>query len=428
MPRSATASRGPRRRPWARDGSPGPGTGSPGRPALLPRSAVAATTPAGAVSWLAVLAYLDHAASGPVCPEAAAAMQPWLSERFGNPSGVHRVARAARAAVDEARDAIAMALGVDPSGVTFTSGGTEADNLAVLGALSARPGPVVVSAVEHPAVMEAAAASGMDVRVAPVQRDGLLDLDGLRLVLDRDVALVSVQLANHETGVIQPLGEIARLIRRLSPRALFHTDAVQAAPWLDLADAAAGADLVAISGHKVGGPQGVGALVARRHPALHAILHGGGQERELRSGTHNVAGIVGLGAAVTVASTARPRVRAAVQVLRDDLARRLTQAIPGSVETAVGVPRLPGHLHLRVPGAESEALLVLLDEAGVCASAGAACASGALDPSPVLLAMGIPKEEALSSLRLTLAGTTTAAEVGLAATAVPAAVARLRAA
>jgi cysteine desulfurase len=276
--------------------------------------------------------------------------------------------------------------------------------------------------------MEAAAASGLEVRVAPVRTDGLVDLDGLRLVLDREVALVSVQLANHETGVIQPLAQLARLVRRLAPRALLHTDAVQAAPWLDLAEATADADLIAISGHKVGGPQGVGALGARGRPALHAILHGGGQERELRSGTHNVAGIVGLGVAVTVASSARPLVSTKVRALRDDLARRLALAIPGCVETAAGMPRLPGHLHLRLPGAESEALLVLLDEAGVCASAGAACASGALDPSPVLLAMGISKEEALTSLRLTLAGTTTPAEVDLAATAVPAAVASLRAA
>ncbi len=276
--------------------------------------------------------------------------------------------------------------------------------------------------------MEAAAASGQEVRVAPVRTDGLIDLDDLRLVLDREVALVSIQLANHETGVIQPLGQVARLVRRLAPRALLHTDAVQAAPWLDLAEAAGEADLVAISGHKIGGPQGVGVLAARRRPELRAILHGGGQERELRSGTHNVAGIVGLGVAVAVASSARPSATTRVQALRDDLAHRLARAIPGSVETAAGTPRLPGHLHLRLPGAESEALLVLLDAAGVCASAGAACASGALEPSPVLLAMGIPKDEALTSLRLTLAGTTTPAEVDLAARAVPAAVARLRAA
>jgi cysteine desulfurase len=373
-----------------------------------------------------VLAYFDHAASGPVCPAAAAAMLPWLTERFGNPSGSHQVARRARAAVDDGRETVAAALGMDPGGITFTSGGTEADNLAVLGSLAVNPGPLVVSAVEHPAVMEAAAASGQEVRVAPVQTNGLIDLDGLRQLLDKEVALVSVQLANHETGVIQPLDRVGRVVRRFAPRAILHTDAVQAAAWLDLADATRDADLVAISGHKLGGPQGIGALGSRRKGVLHAILHGGGQERELRSGTHNVAGIVGLGVAVATAAAGRANARLRVQSLRDDLARRLVGTIPDAIATAIDAPRTPGHLHLRLPGAESEALLVLLDEAGICASAGAACASGAMEPSPVLLAMGVPKEEALTSLRLTLGATTTPTEVDLAAAVIPAAVTRLR--
>ncbi|HEY3810385.1 MAG TPA: cysteine desulfurase family protein [Acidimicrobiales bacterium] len=373
-----------------------------------------------------MLAYLDHAASAPLRPEAAAAMIPWLTGRFGNPSGAHQVARAARAAVDEARDAVAAAIGVEPGGVTFTSGGTEADNLAILGSLAARPGPVVVSAVEHPAVMGAAAASGQEVRMASVGADGLVDLEALRRLLDREVTLVSIQLANHETGVLQSLPDVARLVRRLAPKAVLHTDAVQAASWVDLPVAAADADLISVSGHKLGGPQGTGVLAARGRPSLRPILHGGGQERELRSGTHNVAGIVGLGAAISVARSERGRAANRVQVHRDDLARRLVQAIPDLIETAAGAPRTPGHLHVRVPGVESETLLVLLDEAGVCASAGAACASGAMEPSAVLLALGVPKEEALSSLRLTLGATTTAADIDLAAAAVPAAVARLR--
>ena len=357
----------------------------------------------------------------------AAAMQPWLGDRFGNPSGVHQVARAARAAVDEGREAVAEAVGVDPGGITFTSGGTEADNLAVLGSVAARPGPVVVSAVEHPAVLEAAAASGQEVRVAPVGLDGLIDLDALRRLLDRQVVLVSVQLVNNETGVVQPLADVARLVRRhAAPGALLHTDAVQAGNWYDLAEIAADADLVVISGHKLGGPQGIGALVARGRPPLRPVLHGGGQERQLRSGTHNVAGIVGLGAAVTEARAERSAATARVQALRDDLASRLQKEIPDAVVTAAGAPRAPGHLHLRLPGVESEALLILLDEAGVCASAGSACASGAMEPSPVLLAMGVAKEDALSSLRLTLGPSTTTADVDLAAVAVPEAVSRLR--
>jgi cysteine desulfurase len=370
--------------------------------------------------------YLDHAASGPLCPAAATAMRPWLTDRFGNPSGVHQVARAARAVVDEARDGVAAALGIAPGGIVFTSGGTEADNLAVLGSLAARPGPAVISAVEHPAVTEAAAASGQEVRVAPVGGDGVIDLDALRGLLDRQVTLVSIQLANHETGVIQPLGAVARLVRRLAPQAVLHTDAVQAAEWMDVGQVARGADLITLSGHKLGGPQGIGVLAQRGRPALDPILHGGGQERELRSGTHNVAGIVGLGAAVTAASSDRKAASDRVGALRDELAARLRAAIPDALETSAGVARTPGHLHLRLPGVESETLLILLDESGVCASAGAACASGAMEPSPVLLAMGIPKDEALSGLRLTLGPTTTAAEVDVAATIVPAAVRRLR--
>jgi cysteine desulfurase len=284
----------------------------------------------------------------------------------------------------------------------------------------------VVSAVEHPAVVEAAAASGQPVRQAPVGPDGLIDLDALRLLLDGDVALVSVQLVNNETGVIQPLAEVARLVRRRAPAAVLHTDAVQAPNWLDLAEAAAAADLVVISGHKVGGPQGIGALAARGRAQLRPVLHGGGQERELRSGTQNVPGIVGLSVAISEARASRIEASARVQALRDTLASRLQASLPDAVVTAARAPRAPGHLHLRIPGVESEALLILLDDAGVCASAGSACASGALEPSPVLLAMGVPKEECLSSVRLTLGPTTSPAEIDLAAVALPAAVARLR--
>ncbi len=273
--------------------------------------------------------------------------------------------------------------------------------------LAARPGPVVISSVEHPAVMQAARASGQEVRLVPVGRDGLIDLDGLRRLLDRDVVLVSVQLANNETGVLQPLDQIARRVRKLAPSALLHTDAVQAAAWMDLTAETAPADLISLSAHKLGGPQGIGVLAARGGPALRPVLHGGGQERELRSGTHNVAGIVGFAAAADAVTRAREANSARVRAMRDDLAARILAEVPGSVETASAAPRLPGHVHIRFEGIESESLLVLLDEAGVCASAGSACASGAVEPSPVLMAMGIGKEEALSSLRLTLGATTT---------------------
>jgi cysteine desulfurase len=317
-------------------------------------------------------------------------------------------------------------VGVDPGGIIFTSGGTEADNLAVLGASGIRPGPLVISAVEHPAVMQAALASGKEVRLVPVDSEGLLDLEGLRRLLDPDVALVSVQLANNETGVIQPLDQIARRVRKLAPSALFHTDAVQAGAWMDLTEVTAAADLISLSAHKLGGPQGVGVLATRGRPVLRPVLHGGGQERELRSGTHNVAGIVGFAAAAEAARAAREENSTRVRSMRDGLAARIREEVPASVETAGHAPRLPGHIHLRFEGIESESLLVLLDEAGVCASAGSACASGAIEPSPILMAMGIAKEDALSSLRLTLGASTTQEEVDWAAQAVPASVLALR--
>lgn len=374
--------------------------------------------------------YLDHAASGPLDPAAADAMVAWLTTSFGNPSGSHQVSRRARAAVETAREQVAGLLGAEPGEVVFTSGGTEADNLAVLGPLADRPGAVVVTAVEHPAVLEAARASGRPVRTVGVDGDGLVDLEALRAALGPDVAVVSVQSANQETGVVQPLARIAGMVRRHAPGAVLHTDAVQAAPWSDLPAIAAAADLVSVSAHKLGGPQGIGALRVRAGVGLAPISHGGGQERERRSGTHNVAAIVGFGAAAAVLAdpTARADRWEAVGRLRDELAGRIGAAVPDARPTAVSAPRVPGHCHFRFPGVESEALLFLLDEAGVCASAGSACASGALEPSPVLLAMGVDKSEAGSALRLTLGRTTTADDVDAGARAVAAAVTKLRAA
>ncbi len=378
--------------------------------------------------------YLDHAASAPLHPAAAEAMREWMAHGFGNPSGSHSVARRARAAVEDAREVVAAFLGADAGGVVFTSGGTEADNLAVHGPLAARlgdPGAVVVSAVEHPAVMEAALAAGRhgwEVRAVGVGPDGLVDMDQMRGLVDPAVALVSVQTVNHETGVVQPIGAIGRRVRKWAPGAVFHTDAVQAAAWMDIPSVTGEADLVSISGHKIGGPQGIGALAIRNGVAVSPVLHGGGQERERRSGTHNVAAIVGLAAAVEATVQGRGRYEATVGGLRDLLAGLIEGQVPGAVRTAPGSPVVAGHCHFRFPGVESEALLFLLDERGICASAGAACASGALEPSPVLMAMGVDKDEAASSLRLTLGPATTEEDVRTAAAAVADAVARLRAA
>jgi cysteine desulfurase len=356
-------------------------------------------------------------------------MEPWLSGSFGNPSGSHGVARAARQAIDEARDKVADFLGTAPGDVVFTSGGTEAANLAVLGRAGAAPGPVVVSAIEHHAVLHAARAAerlfASSVRVVGVGNDGIVNLNALAAALDRTVSIVSVQLVNNEVGTVQPLSEVARLVRRRAPGAVLHTDAVQAPPWLDVAQLAAGADMVSISAHKFGGPQGVGALAFRRPVTLEPLIYGGPQERERRAGTHNVAGVVGMAAALEAASQQRVVACERARRLRDTLKRGLLAAIPGAHESAPGQEKLPGHCHLVIDGIESEALLVLLDGYGVAASAGSACASGAMEPSHVLLAMGYSAEVALGALRLTLGHTTSDAEVALALQAIPAAVSRL---
>ncbi len=360
-------------------------------------------------------------------------MLPWMTERFGNPSGSHTVARAARGAVDDARDVMGELLDAPPSGVVFTGGGTESDNLAVIGGLAARraggagPGAVVISAVEHEAVRRAAALSGAELRIAPVDADGIVDLDALAELIDRRVAVVSVMLVNNETGVVQPLGDVVRITRRRAPDAIVHTDAVQALPWLDLRRETGDAGLVSVSAHKFGGPQGVGALAVRGAADVGPILGGGGQERERRPGTHNVAGIVGMAAAAAATAAERPAERVRVAGLRDRLVDRLVASVPGTTETAARRLKAPGHAHVCIEGIESEALLALLDDAGVCASAGSACASGAMEPSPVLLAMGIDRTRALGSLRLTLGRSTTDAEIELTVGAVVDAVTRLRA-
>ncbi|HEX3623740.1 MAG TPA: aminotransferase class V-fold PLP-dependent enzyme, partial [Acidimicrobiales bacterium] len=256
--------------------------------------------------------------------------------------------------------------------------------------------------------------------------DGTIDLDRLAGALDKTVSVVSIMLANNEVGTIQPLPPVARLIRRHAPQAVLHTDAVQAFPWLDLTAAASRADLISVSGHKFGGPQGVGVLAVRGAVAVAPVIHGGGQERDRRSGTHNVAGIVGLAAAMQATVATRDATVERVTRLRDRLADELLRQVPGATETGDRARKVAGNCHLCFEGVESEALLVLLDEAGVCASAGSACASGALDPSHVLLAMGIERGRALGSLRLSLGHTTTDDDVDLALKAVPDAVARLR--
>jgi cysteine desulfurase len=373
-------------------------------------------------------AYLDHAATTPTRPETAAAMLGWLTGSFGNPSGSHAVARAARQAVDEARDSVAADLGTDPGGIVFTASGTEADNLAILGVVARNRGPVVITGGEHHAVLHAARAAGVEVREVPLTPAGTVDLDRLADALDETVSVVSVMAVNNETGVINPLDEVVTLARRRAGGAVVHTDAVQAVPWLDVAAHTAGVDLLSVSAHKFGGPQGVGALAARRDVPLTPIIHGGGQERDRRSGTHNVAGIMGMAAALAATTRMRAVDVARVAALRDRLVDAIVAGVPGAAETSARSAKVAGNAHVRFPGVEAESLLVLLDEAGVCASAGSSCSSGAMEPSHVLVSMGMPAADALGSVRFSLGPPTTDAEVEEAIAAVTRTVPRLVAA
>jgi cysteine desulfurase len=371
-------------------------------------------------------AYLDHAASTPMRPEVLAAMLPYLTTSFANPSGVHAAARAARRAIDDARDELSALLGCAPGEIVFTSGGTEADNLALAGATRARPGSVVVSAFEHEAVLRPAHRIG--TKTAPVTSDGFVDLAALDALLDDDVTLVSVMAVNNEVGTVQPLGAIAALVHRRAPTALLHTDAVQGVPWLDVVALAADYDLVSVSGHKFGGPKGTGALVVRRRARrlLAPLLEGGAQESELRAGTENVAGIVGFATAAARLAATREDTVARIAALRDRLVDGLILAVDGARELAPRAQRIAGSAHLVVPGVAAEEVLMLLDDAGVAASAGSACASGAIEPSHVLVAMGCSRAECSGALRFSLGWSTTDAEIDHALDVVPGAVARLR--
>ena len=372
-----------------------------------------------------MLGYLDSAATTPMRPEAVDALLPFLSERFANPSGAHLLARDARRAIDEARDVVAEVVGAEPGEVVFTSGGTESDNLAVLGRHDRCGGVVVCSAIEHHAVLDPV--ESRRGRVVAVDAAGVIDLVALTDALDADTTLVSVMLANNEIGTIQPLTDVARIVRQHAPNAVLHTDAVQGFSWLDVAELCAPADLVSISAHKFGGPKGAGALVMRKGVELAARQLGGGQERDHRSGTHNVAAIVAMAAAARVTVDTRDRTVAMVGEQRDRLARGLVDAIPGAVITAAGSPKTAGICHLCIDDVESEALLYLLEKRGVFASAASSCSSGAMEVSHVLAAMGVPENLAKGSLRLSLGYDSTAADVDLALEVVPAAVERLRA-
>ncbi|MGZ4806548.1 MAG: cysteine desulfurase family protein [Ilumatobacteraceae bacterium] len=372
--------------------------------------------------------YLDHAATTPMRADAVEAMLPYLTEQFANPSGSHRFARQVRKSIDEARDDVADVLGCQPGEVIFTSGGTEADNTAIFGTLDRRGGLAVCPAVEHHAVLHAVeACHGL---VVGVDATGRVDHDALAGALataTQPVSIVSVMAVNNEVGTITDVAGVAAIVKRIAPDALIHTDAVQAACWLDLRTISPHVDLLSLSAHKFGGPKGVGVLMARSGSAFAPMLVGGGQERERRSGTHNVAGIVAMAVALRSTDNERSTENERIAGLRNSLVDGLQDRLDDVTETVDRAHKVAGSAHVCVGGIENEALLYLLDEAAVCASAASACASGAMEPSHVLAAMGVPNERARGALRLTLGRTSTEGDVARATTVIVDAVHRLRA-
>lgn len=378
--------------------------------------------------------YLDYAATTPVLDEVVEAMLPYLRGTFGNPSSVYGVGRDAKKGLEEARERMAAAVGAVPSEIVFTAGGTEADNLALKGgAFRARSmrrngNHIITTAVEHHAVLHSAEwleKQGFRVTFLPVDAEGVVDLDALASALGPETVLVSIMLANNEVGTLQPLEEALRITREGS-RALFHTDAVQALGKVPLNLEKLGVDMASFAAHKVGGPKGSGALYVRRKTALEPVLHGGGQERDLRSGTPNVAGIVGMAVAAEIAAGEVPEEAARLSQLRDRLQEGILAAIGGVKVNGAGTARVPGTVNVCIDGVEGESLLLMLDARGIAASSGSACTSGSLEPSHVLMAMGVRPELAHGSLRLSLGRATTAEDVDAVLEVLPHVVERLR--
>jgi len=373
--------------------------------------------------------YLDHAASTPMRAEAIEAMTPYLDGMYANPSGSHRFAREARKALDEARDLVAATLGCKPGEVVFTSGGTEGYNHAILGAVRRLGGVAVCPAAEHHAVLHCVEhVNGVVVRVNSV---GTVDLDDLQRVLEEAtdeqlITVVSVMAVNNEVGSITPMRDVARIVRKYAPNAILHTDAVQAACWVDLREITPLVDALSLSAHKFGGPKGVGVMVIKTGKNLEPLIFGGGQERDRRSGTHNVSGIIATAKALEVTDQTRAEETERVTKLRDRLVDEIRAQVDGVLETVPREHRVPGVAHLCFSGLENEALLFLLDQADVYASAASACASGAMEPSHVLEAMGIERSWSNGALRLSLGHTTTDAEIDLAVSAIVSAVNQLR--
>lgn len=359
--------------------------------------------------------YLDHAATTPVDPEVMSAMEPFFTDRFENPSAAYGAGHDVRKAVDDARSTVANFLGCSFQEVIFTGGGTESDNLAILGASRfAEKGNIVTTAIEHPAVFKTChslADEGFEVRVCGVAKNGIIDPAAVAELVDGETALVSVILASNEIGTIQPVAEVAAAVNARNPKTLVHTDACQAADAMPLKVEDLGVDLLTMNAGKIYGPKGVGALYVKRGTHLKPLMFGGEQERSLRPGTENVPGIVGFAKAVELAEARYAEDGRREQELRDLLIDGLLGAIEGAELNGDREQRLPKNVNLFFPGIDGDALLVYLDKAGIQASLGSACAAGSIEPSHVLMAIGRSRDDARRCLRLTLGRGTTREEI-----------------
>lgn len=375
--------------------------------------------------------YLDHAATTPMRPEVWEAMQPYAGDNFGNSSGTHSTSRRAKNALESAREEVASLIGARPLEIVFTSGGTESDNLALKGAAWGSPGRsgIVTVATEHEAVLESAdliRRAGSPVVALGVNRQGAVDSAELSSLVDDTTAVVSVMTVNNETGAIQDITALSDAVKRAGDDVLFHTDAVQAFSSQEVDVDLLGVDLLTITAHKFGGPKGAGILYVREGTPLEPLIHGGGQELGRRSGTHDVAGAVGLARAMGLAVKDRDEFNRDVGSIRDEFEGLVLASVDGAELNSPKETRSPHHSNLRFPGVRNETLLMRLDQAGVAASAGAACQSGAATVSHVLEAMGLTASQARESVRFTFGWTSTSEEASSAAEIVIDLVGRLR--
>lgn len=376
------------------------------------------------------LIYMDHAATTPIHPDVLEAMMPYLTDQFANPSTLYRFGMEARRAVEEAREHVAAILGAAPVEIYFTSGATEADNWAIIGAAQARESKgrhIITSAIEHHAVLETCEflkKRGYDLTVLPVDSDGLINPEDVRNAITDQTILITIMHSNNEVGVIQPIAEIGAIAREKG--ILFHTDATQSVGKVPLDVNELNVDLLSLSAHKLYGPKGVGALYIRRGARILPFMHGGSQEGHKRAGTHNVPGIVGLGKAAEIAQATMAEESARLEALRDRMIDGILTRIPNSQLNGHRTKRLPFNLNVSIAGVEGESMILMLDALGICVSSGSACTSGDLSASHVLLALGLPHELAHASLRMTLGRDNTEEDVDKVLEVLPGVVNRLR--